>query len=103
MSTLIVEICRAEKISKHNNADSLELVQVKNWQTCCPIGHYKEGELVVFIPPDSVISGTLADKFGIKRYCVQLPKDISGIKPDKYRIKATRLRGEKKLWDYTKA
>jgi RNA ligase (TIGR02306 family) len=94
MSTLIVEVCTIEEVKQHPNADKVELVRCKNWWCVSGIGQYKVGDKVVYFPPDSVIPEELAEKFGIAKYCAQLPKNADGTRPTSLRIKAQRFRGE---------
>jgi len=93
MSSLIVEICTISDILPHENADRLEVAQVKGWQCVVPKGRYTVDDLCVFIPPDSILSGELAESLGVTNYLKSLPKDIEGNKPDGGRVSVTRLRG----------
>lgn len=95
MSSLIVDVCEIEEVKPHSNADALELVRVKNWWCVSRIGSYKVGDKVVYFPPDAVISEALAERFGIAKYCAQLPKLGDGTRPSGLRIRAARFRGEK--------
>ena len=68
MSTLIVEVCKIEKVCKieevlpHNNADALDLSQIKGWQCVTPKGKYAPGDLVTYIPIDAVIPAEYSDR-----------------------------------------
>jgi RNA ligase (TIGR02306 family) len=84
-SSLIVEVCKIEKINPHNNADSLELSEIKGWQVITRKGQYKEGDKVVFIPPDAILPTELADRLEVRNYLAGSNKD---------RVKCVRLRGE---------
>lgn len=71
-----------EKISRvydHPNADSLELVEVRNCQVIIPKDKYKEGDKIIFIWPDSI----LPDKPWAEFY-----------KAKSSRVRAIRLRGQ---------
>ena len=46
MSSLIVEVCRIDKVLPHSNADVLELAHIKGWQCVAPKGKYAAGALV---------------------------------------------------------
>ena len=94
MSSLIVEVCAVEEIAEHQNADRLERVRVKNWWCIAPKNHYKVGDKVVYLPPDSVIPEQLAEDWGIAKYCAPLAKGPDGIRPPRLRIRASRFRGE---------
>lgn len=63
MSSLIVEVCKIDNIEKHPNADRLSIVTVKGWNCIVGLDQYKKGDLVVFVPPDSVIPETLIEKY----------------------------------------
>lgn len=70
-----------EKISKiypHGNADALECAEVRNCQVIVPKGKHKEGELIIFIWPDSI----LPDKPWAEFY-----------KAKSSRVRAIKLRG----------
>ena len=65
MSTLIVEVCKTEKVLAHHNADVLDLAQIKGWQCVIPKGRYAPGDLVTYIPIDAVIPAEHSDRWGI--------------------------------------
>lgn len=94
MSSLIVEVCAVEEVQKHPNADRLEMVRVKNWWCVSGIGNYHVGDKVVYIPPDSVLTEEVANKWGIANYCAPLPKMENGDRPAGFRVRACRLRGQ---------
>jgi RNA ligase (TIGR02306 family) len=94
MSSLIVEVCDIQEIADHPNADRLERIRVKNWWCIAPIGQYKVGDKVVYLPPDSVIPEELAEQWGIAKYCAPLARGPDGKRPPKLRIRASRFRGE---------
>lgn len=89
MSTLIVKIKTIDSIAPHLNSDNLELATIGGWQCVVRKGQYKQGERVVFIPPDAVLTKEFAVRMGVDKY-------LAGVKGDdtKLRVKATRLRGE---------
>ena len=68
MSTLIVEVCKIEKVLPHNNADALDLSQIKGWQCVTPKGKYAPGDLVTYIPIDAVIPAEQSDRWRITKY-----------------------------------
>jgi RNA ligase (TIGR02306 family) len=84
-SSLIVNVCEVKKVYPHKNADRLELAEIKGWQTVIGKGQYKVGDIVIFIPPDTLVPEELADELGIRNY-------LGG--KDKTRVKTVRLRGE---------
>ena len=81
MSTLKVLITPILSVSPHPNADRLELAQVLGWQCVTPKGHYQPGDLVVYIPVDSVLPEALSDRLGVTKYL------------SKGRVRAAKLRG----------
>ncbi len=93
MAECIVEVCRIERIEAHPNADALELAQIKGWQCVVPLGRYREGQLVTYIPIDSMIPIRHADRWGITKYLAVRatpdPKDTPA-----GRVRCARLRGE---------
>ncbi len=82
MAECIVEVCKIQEVKPHLNADALELTQIKGWQVVVPKGRYLAGDLVVYIPIDSVIPPEWSDKWGITRYLSH------------GRVRCARLRGE---------
>jgi RNA ligase (TIGR02306 family) len=82
MSSLIVEVCEIEKIIPHHNAERLELAHIKGWQCVVPRARYKAGDLVTYVPVDSVLPDLLADRLGVTKYL------------SKGRVRCARLRGE---------
>ena len=50
MATLIVEVCRIDRVLAHPNADALELAHIKGWQCVVPKGRYAGGTLVTYVP-----------------------------------------------------
>lgn len=56
MTDFHVEVTRVENISVHPNADNLEVLLLENGQqVCSQKGTYKQGDLCVHVPPDSVV------------------------------------------------
>lgn len=82
MKTASIEIL--SNLTPHPNADRLELARVLGWQCVVKKGEFKEGDRVVFIPPDTILpkapwSDFLADKN----------------RPDRpIRLKTAKLRGQ---------
>ena len=66
MSSLIVEVCKIESIEKCPNADKLSVVKVKGWQCLVGLDQYKVGQLVVFVPPDSILPQSLIEKYNLE-------------------------------------
>ena len=82
MSTLIVEVCRIEKVLPHGNADALELAQIKGWQCVVPKGRYLAEDLVTYIPIDAVIPAEHSERWGFTKYL------------SNGRVRCAKLRGE---------
>jgi RNA ligase (TIGR02306 family) len=79
-----MKLATIEKITNlrsHENADALEIVEVLGYQAVVPIRLHKEGDLVVYIQPDTVLP---KDQEWAEEYIRYSPK----------RVKAVRLRGE---------
>lgn len=71
------------KLFPHPNADSLELGKIGTFQVVIQKGLYNDGDIVLFAPEKSLLSGQLRDEF--EKYLVG---------PEKNRVKAVTLRGE---------
>ncbi|HMN10957.1 MAG TPA: RNA ligase (ATP) [Bellilinea sp.] len=82
MSTLIVPVTSISKIRPHPGADRLEIAEVLGWQVVIPKGQYREGQKVVYVPPDAVLPQTLSDALGVTKYLAN------------GRVLTARLRGE---------
>ena len=57
-STHKVEVIKIENITKHPNADRLQVVQVFGYTCCVGVGQFDRGQLAAYIPPDSVVDST---------------------------------------------
>ncbi len=68
MAETIVEVCKLENVTAHPNADALELAQIKGWQCVVPLGKYRTGDLITYIPIDAMIPLEHADRWGITKY-----------------------------------
>jgi RNA ligase (TIGR02306 family) len=66
MSSLIVEVCKVNGVEKHPNADRLDIIQVKGWNCIVGRDQYKVNDLVVFVPPDSIIPDDLINKYQLE-------------------------------------
>lgn len=82
MSSTVVLVKKIDRIQPHPNADRLDLAIVGGWQCVVPKGKYAGGQLVTYIPPDSVLPDALAEQYGVAKYL------------SKGRVRATKLRGE---------
>jgi RNA ligase (TIGR02306 family) len=81
MSSLIVEVCKIDQVEKHHNADRLSIATVKGWNCIVGLDQYKAGDLVVYIPPDSIIPDELVEKYNLEYL------------RNGNRVRTTRLRG----------
>lgn len=66
MSQLIVEVCKVDKVEKHPNADKLDIVTIKGWNCVVSFNQYKEGDLVIYCPPDSIIPPNIIEKHNLE-------------------------------------
>ena len=55
MSDWLVHLVQVGKFGKHPNADSLSITQVYGQNVIFRTGGFQEGDLAVFLPPDSVL------------------------------------------------
>lgn len=83
MSDLTVNVFRIEKIEKHDNADSLSLIKVGGYTAIVRTDTFKEGDLAVYIPEQSIVPPDLLKKMGLEG-------KLAG--KDGNRVKAVRLR-----------
>jgi len=85
MSTFEVPIRRV-RIKNHPNADRLAIAEIQGteYQSLVGIGEYETGDLVVYIPEDSIVPEWIQEKLGVKG-------KLAG--SDKNRIRSVRLRG----------
>jgi RNA ligase (TIGR02306 family) len=88
MSSLIVQVCKVNEVKKHPGADKLCLCLVKGWTVAASRNpetgknEFEEGDLCVYIPPDSIIPFELSEKLNCTKYL------------SKQRVKVARLRSE---------
>ncbi len=84
-SSLIVEVCEIREIKVHKNADALEILVIKGWDSISKKGEYKVGDTIIYIPPDVLVPEDIIEKYSLKNY-------LAGKKQN--RVKCIRLRGE---------
>lgn len=84
MSTFAVKIEKIVKVEKHPNADRLDLIQINDWQCVTGKGNFKEGDLCLYLPIDSVLPVHVETK---------LFSPDSKVKLHNSRIKTIKLRG----------
>lgn len=93
MSTLKIEVRPILEINPHPNADLLEVAKIGGWDVIIKKETFKVGDLILFIPPDSILPKNLHEYLGITNYCAELPKSSQDAIEGKRRVKAARLRG----------
>ncbi len=82
MAEIKVTVERIRAVTRHPNADRLDLVTVRGWQVIVGRDEYKEGDLCIYVPIDSVLPVDLAHKWDVAKY-------MRG----NMRIKTIKLRG----------
>jgi RNA ligase (TIGR02306 family) len=83
MSDWLVHLVQIGGFGKHPNADTLSITQVYGQNVIFRTGTYENGDLAVFLPPDTVLPTDPEHP---------ILKDNPGLKPGR-RIDAVRLRG----------
>lgn len=83
MSDWLVHLLKLGALTKHPDADTLEMCEIYGQNVLCKKGEFQEGDLVVFIPPDTKMPSDPEHP---------LLKGSSYLKPNG-RVKAVRLRG----------
>jgi RNA ligase (TIGR02306 family) len=83
MSSFSVEVVEVQ-IKPHQNADNLELAQVGEYLSVVPKGRYASGNLVAYIPEQSLVPQVVQEELGIEG-------KLAG--SEKNRVKAIKLRG----------
>ena len=91
MSSIKVEVTQVSQLRRHPNADALDLVTVGGWQMCVKRDTYKDGDLVVYFEPGTVLPVEVADRFGVKNY-LSSKIDINGQRV--LVVHRVKLRGE---------
>jgi RNA ligase (TIGR02306 family) len=87
MSIFAVTVERIAQVWEHTNAERLEMARLASmsYQFVIAKGSYKQGDLVVYFPIDSVMSAPIIEAIG-------LTGKLAGSNRD--RVKTVRLRGE---------
>lgn len=94
MSKMIVQVAKVDRVRNHPNADRLEILDILGWQVVARKDQYACGDLVVYFPPDSIISKDLALSFGVDKYLAEFPAHyVIKDKSSKGRIHKIKLRG----------
>jgi RNA ligase (TIGR02306 family) len=82
MSELRVTVVIISEVKSHPNADAISIATVGGWQTVIKRDQFKDGDLVVYFPPDALIPASVSDALGVTTYL------------SKGRVRSIRLRGE---------
>lgn len=80
-----VPVTKILEIKEHSNAASLEFAVVYGFNVIVRKGEYKAGDIVIYIPIDSVLPQKLSDKL--------FPPD-SKVKLNKNRVRQIKIRGQ---------
>ena len=83
MSTFTVEVVKIQEITVHPNAERLEIAQIKGWQCIVSKGSHVAGDLVVYIPIDSILPEEVENKLFAN----------SKVKLSGHRVRTIKLRG----------
>jgi RNA ligase (TIGR02306 family) len=100
MSSLIIEVCRVERVDPHLNADRMCICTVKGWRVCAGRdpetgrNQFNPGDPCIYIPPDAILPPDLSDRLGCTRYLTPLARNADGVRPPGGRVRVARLRGE---------
>mgnify|MGYP001617660490 CR=1 FL=1 len=84
MSTFKVSIEKVVKVDNHPNADKLDIIQVLGWNLITAKNNFKEGDLCIYFPIDSILSSLVE---------IKLFGEGSKIKLSNHRIRTIKLRG----------
>lgn len=84
-SELVVPVVQVQNVRPHENADKLALCDVLGYQMVIPKDSYKDGDVGVYFPADTLIPEEWSEKFGVRNF-------LKG--KDKDRVGKIRLRGE---------
>ena len=84
MADFKVKICQLDEVSAHPNADRLDLARIGGWQVVVGKNQHKAGELVAYIPEQSLVPEKL-------QQILHVEGKLAGSR--KNRVKALRLRG----------
>jgi RNA ligase (TIGR02306 family) len=98
-SSTIAQVLEIEDLRPHPDADRLELATLGGWQIVCGKGLYQNGDRVVYVTPDSLITEDLADLLGVRQHLSSVKNsDGSFVTDDNgntmLRVRQAKLRGE---------
>ena len=98
-SKVVAQVAKIENLRPHNNADRLELATINGWQIVCGKGSYKEGDTVIYVTPDSLITQNLAETLGVKQHLGSVKNPDGTFVTNEegdvmLRVRQAKLRGE---------
>lgn len=94
MSEFHVRAVRLGPLTKHPNADTLDITKVFDYTVIVKRGNFREGDLVAYLPVDSVVPDTDEWHHMVPRDGDGTPRFPVGQVPEKYRvIEARKIRG----------
>lgn len=94
MSEFHVNVIRLGPFTRHPNADSLDITKVFDYTVIAKQGNFKEGDLVVYIPIDSVVPDNEEWHWLAPRNSDGSERFAIGQVPERYRvIEAKKIRG----------
>src|SRR5690349_13886397 len=79
---LRVEVVRVEEVTKHDNADSLDIVKVFDYPVVARRGDFQPGDLAVYVPIDAVVPFTEDWAWlhgGFSKHCRVQAKRLRGV------------------------
>ncbi len=94
MSEFHVNVVKLGPFTRHPNADTLDVTKVFDYTVVAKRGNFKEGDIVVYVPIDSVVPDTEEWHWLAPRNAEGTERFPVGQVPEKYRvIEAKKLRG----------
>jgi RNA ligase (TIGR02306 family) len=85
----LAKVVKIDKLEKHFNADTLDILTIGGWKVVAKSGLHKENDLVIYLEIDSFVPTTLAP-FLTKEG--KQPKEFEGVKGEV--LKTIKLRGQ---------
>ena len=83
MSTLLIKYATISEITKHPNADRLQIAKIGGWTIVVGKDTFKKGDAIIFLPPDAVLPEHIHEGLGITKYLAELPKGYGeGVEAD---------------------
>lgn len=66
MSSALCQVCKITELTPIVKADKIELARVLDWYCIVQKDTYKVGDLVLYLPPDSIVPQPLIEKFNLE-------------------------------------